>query len=145
VGWSDRLQRGTDLLDRHPKVLHGHCCRAFAIAQQGVEQVPIRPGRFERAFGPRAKRSIAFGEWSATPLRSATLNPFPDYGRVEIEGGKDGAERRIPALQEREKEMLAADVVVTQTRGLGPRRSDNIGQSGLASSISMIGIPSSTA
>jgi hypothetical protein len=41
--------------------------------------------------------------------------------------------------------MLAADIVVTQTRGLGPRGGDNIDQSGLASSISMIGMPSSTA
>ena len=87
MGWSDRLQRGTDLLDRHPKVLHGHCCRAFAIAQQGVEQVPIQPGRFERPFGPRPKRGIALREGGATPLGSATLDPFADYGRVEIEGG----------------------------------------------------------
>jgi hypothetical protein len=84
---STRLQRGTDLLDRYPKVLHGQCSRSFAIAQQGVKQVPIRPGRFERTFGPSAKGGITLRERSATPLRSATLDPLADYGRVEIEGG----------------------------------------------------------
>ena len=82
---------------------------------------------------------------SATPLGGAAFHPFADHRRIEIEGGEDGSEGGIPALQEREEQVLAADVVVTQTRGLGPRGGDNIGQSGLASSISMIGMPSSTA
>ena len=96
---------------------------------------PLRPGAQGKLFRI-LRRPLA--------LRAPLLKPLAEGVGRDGEGGEDGGEGWIRALEEGQKEVLGADVVVLKADGLGPGGGEKVAQSGLASSISMMGMPSST-
>ena len=105
------------------------------------------------------------GQLFSAPSRAAPAStgfePRADLGRLEADPPEDGL-GHAAGTEECEEDVLRADRIVAQPLGLIPRLGERLlgalaqrmrldagcrvgGQSGLASSMSMIGMPSSTA
>ena len=102
-----------------------------------------------------------FSALSRAAPASTRFQPHTDLGRLQAEPPEDWL-GHAAGTEECEEDVLRADRIVTQPAGLIPRLGERLlaalaqrvrlnagcrigGQSGLASSISMIGMPSSTA
>jgi hypothetical protein len=145
-----------DLFHRHAEFLEGRNGWSLSIAQQGQQHVTRRGLRqsfglrsgssgFESPSGSGAKGHLTFLGGASLPPRHATFDALPDRGGIEVESLENRTDVPVAAPQQGKEEVLTPDIVVAEARRVGAGGGDEVAQRGLASSISMIGMPSSTA
>ena len=117
-------------------------------------------GRLDQALGVRGVGQL-LGAPSGPPASAGGLEPLPHAIEVETEPLEDRTAGAL-GLEQREHDMLGADRIVPQAHRFRTRRLEHLlgpsaqgsrvdarsgsflGQRGFASSISMMGMPSST-